>query len=154
MSEDTTERSRRVITEFGSRVAARDPDVWDDLVAADFVNHAAAPQGRDGLRATYEHLRHDLGDFSVEEHHVLADGDHVAVHLTLRGHHVASTMPLLTGVPVTGADVTWTFLHLFRIQDGRIAEHWACRDDLGLLNQLRTARAASAAPNGDAGPRG
>jgi lactoylglutathione lyase len=24
----------------------------------------------------------------------------------------------------------------FRIADGRIAERWACRDDLGLLRQL------------------
>ncbi len=27
-------------------------------------------------------------------------------------------------------------MHLFRVSDGVIAEHWACRDDLGLLVQL------------------
>ena len=136
MAQDSTEESRRVVTEFGARFAAGDPGVFDDLVAPGFVNHAAGPQGRDGWRVTFEHLRHDLGDFTLEEHQVLADGDRVAVHLTLHGRHVASTMPLLTGVPVTGAEVAWEFVHVFRVEDGRLAEHWACRDDVGLLRQL------------------
>jgi predicted ester cyclase len=136
MVDASTEDSRRVVTEFGARVAAGDQSAFDDLVANDFVNHAAAPQGRDGWRATMAHLRHDLGDYTVEEHALVADGDRVAVHLTLHGRHVASTMPLLAGVAVTGTEVSWTFLHLFRIENGRIAEHWACRDDLGLLRQL------------------
>ena len=136
MPDHSTEASRRIVTEFGRRVAAGDLSAFDDLVAQDFVNHAAGPQGRNGWRATFDHLRHDLGDFTTEEHRLLADGDEVAVHLTIRGRHVASTMPLLVGVPVTGAEVEWTFLHRFRIEDGRIAEHWACRDDVGLLRQL------------------
>ena len=32
--------------------------------------------------------------------------------------------------------MAWTFLHLFRVEDGQLAEHWACRDDVGLLHQL------------------
>ena len=67
---------------------------------------------------------------------MLADGDRVAVHMTLRGRHVASTMPLLAGVPVENTEVAWSFIHIWRVRDGRIAEHWACRDDLGLLRQL------------------
>ena len=130
------EDSRRVVAEFSERVAAGDMTAFDDLVAEDFVNHAAAPQGREGLRATYSVLRHDLGDFTTEEHQVVADGDRVVVHMTLQGRHGASTMPLLAGVPVTGAPVDWSFIHIWRVQDGRIAEHWACRDDLGLLRQL------------------
>jgi predicted ester cyclase len=130
------EESRRVVAEFGRRFAAGDLSAFDDLVAEDFVNHAAAPQGRDGLRTTYAVLRHDLGDFTAEEHQVLADGDRVVVHMTLQGRHVASTMPLLSGIPVTNAPVSWEFIHVWRVRDGRIAEHWACRDDLGLLRQL------------------
>jgi predicted ester cyclase len=130
------EDSRRIVAEFGERIAAGDLSAFDDLVAEDFVNHAASPQGRDGLRTTYGVLRHDFGDWTVEEHQVLADGDRVVVHMTLHGRHVASTMPLLSGVPVRNTEVAWTFIHIWRVQDGRIAEHWACRDDLGVLHQL------------------
>ena len=136
MPDDRTEQTRRVVTEFSERFAAGDDGLWDDLVAADFVNHAAGPQGRDGWRSTFAALRHDLGEFTVEEHHVLVDGDMAAVHSTLRGRHIASTMPLLSGVQVTGAELAWEFQHLFRVEDGKLVEHWACRDDLGLLRQL------------------
>jgi predicted SnoaL-like aldol condensation-catalyzing enzyme len=34
--------------------------------------------------------------------------------------------------------VTWTFIHIWRVVDGKIVEHWACRDDLGVLEQLRS----------------
>jgi lactoylglutathione lyase len=27
-------------------------------------------------------------------------------------------------------------MHFLRLRDGRAAEHWACRDDLGMLTQL------------------
>ena len=56
--------------------------------------------------------------------------------MALTGTHQASTMPLLAGVPVTHQPVTWTYIHIWRIADGKIAEHWACRDDVGLLRQV------------------
>jgi predicted ester cyclase len=45
-------------------------------------------------------------------------------------------MPLLAGVPVTNPPVTWTYIHIWRIADDKIAEHWACRDDVALLRQV------------------
>jgi lactoylglutathione lyase len=107
-----------------------------DLIAEDLVQHAAGPQGRDGLRQTLATLEHDLGGPTSAIHRVVADDDHVVVHLTLRGRHVASTMPLLAGLPPSGRPVTWDFIHIWRVADGLIAEHWACRDDVGLLAQV------------------
>jgi predicted ester cyclase len=40
------------------------------------------------------------------------------------------------GVQPTGKPVEWTEIHFFRIVDGRIAEHWANFDQLGILTQL------------------
>jgi len=64
-------------------------------------------------------------------------GDLVAQHLTLHGTHRESTMPLLAETTVTGRQMAWTFIHIWRVCDGLIVEHWACRDDMGLLEQLR-----------------
>jgi predicted ester cyclase len=133
---DDAERTPKdTVLAFLRRAEDGDPDAFD-LVATDFVQHAAGPQGREGFRRTAQVLDHDLGPLTGQVHHVLADGDTVVVHLTLHGRHRASTMPLLTGVPVTDRPVTWAFVHLFRVAEGRIAEHWACRDDVGLLAQL------------------
>ena len=122
---------------FQRQQAGDDIDALDDLVAEDMVNHAAGPQGREGLRAILENIDHDLGPVTAEQLHLVADGELVAQHLTLHGTHRASTMPLLAGAPASGRPIAWTFMHLWRVVDGMIVEHWACRDDMGLLEQVR-----------------
>ena len=124
-----------VVEEYFARLHRREEAAFD-LVAEDFVQHAATPQGRAGMRQVALVLDHDLGNPQIHIHHVVAAGDLVSVHLDLVGTHTASTSPLLSAVPATGKPLVWTFMHLFRVSDGMIAEHWACRDDLGLLVQL------------------
>jgi lactoylglutathione lyase len=124
------------VTQFLDRVEAGDRSAIDDLISEDLVNHASPLQGRDGWRAILTMIENDLADVHVDRHHLLGDGDLVAHHMTLHGTHVASTMPLLRGVEPAGVRVDWTFMHLWRVADGLIAEHWATRDDLGVLRQL------------------
>jgi predicted ester cyclase len=108
----------------------------EDLVAPDLVNHAAGPQGREGLALILRTIEEDLGPITVEQHHLFGEGDLVAQHLTMHGTHRGSSMPLLADVEPSGRAVAWTFIHIWRVVDGVIVEHWACRDDLGLLDQL------------------
>ncbi|WP_140742916.1 ester cyclase [Pedococcus bigeumensis] len=119
------------------RQRAGDETFLDDLVTADMVNHAAGPQGREGLRAILRTIDDDLGPVELEQHHLIGEGDLVVQHVTLHGTHRASTMPLLADSPVTGRPAAWTFIHIWRVADGMLVEHWACRDDMGLLEQLR-----------------
>jgi lactoylglutathione lyase len=128
--------AKAVIEELFRRQEVGDDQVLDDLVAEDMVNHAAGPQGREGLRQILGVIRHDLGAGHAEQHHLIAEGELVAQHLTVRGVHQASTMPLLAGTDPTGTEVSWTFIHIWRVVEGQIVEHWACRDDLGLLHQI------------------
>jgi predicted ester cyclase len=107
-----------------------------DLIADNFIQHAAGPQGREGFRQTLETLEHDLDGPTTTIHRVVAQEDLVVVQLTMHGRHVASTMPLLAGLAPTGDAVAWDFIHIWRVADGLIAEHWACRDDVGLLAQV------------------
>jgi predicted ester cyclase len=129
--------AKDVVEEMFRRQQVGDDAVLDDLVAADMVNHAAGPQGREGLKRILRTIEGDLGPVAVEQHHLIGEGDLVAQHLTVHGTHRASTMPLLADVPVSGRSTSWTFVHIWRVVDGMIVEHWACRDDMGLLEQLR-----------------
>jgi predicted ester cyclase len=137
MTEPHPRSPRTVVEELLRRQgAAEEPDL-DDLVATDMVNHAAGPQGRDGLKSILRTLQLDLGPTALEQHHLITEGDLVVQHVTLHGTHRASTMPLLADLPPTGRAVAWTFIHIWRVADGMLVEHWACRDDMGLLEQLR-----------------
>ncbi len=49
-TESPSRRPKDVVEELLRRQQAGDDSVLDDLVAADMVNHAAGPQGREGLR--------------------------------------------------------------------------------------------------------
>ena len=134
-----TERNAKdVVEELLRRREAGDESVLDELVAQDMVNHAAGPQGREGLRLVLQVIDHDLGPVTVEQHHLFGEGELVAQHLTVHGTHRASTMPLLAGTAVSGRPAAWTFVHLWRVVVGLVVEHWACRDDMALLEQLRT----------------
>ena len=127
---------KAVVEELFRRQRAGDDTFLDELVAENMVNHAAGPQGREGLRQILDNIRHDLGVGELEGHHLVAEGDLVVHHMTVRGVHRASTMPLLEGIEPSGVAVSWTFIHIWRVEGDQVVEHWACRDDLGLLHQL------------------
>jgi len=40
------------------------------------------------------------------------------------------------GIPATGKTITTTAIDIFRIADGKIAEHWLENDTLGSMQQL------------------
>jgi lactoylglutathione lyase len=129
--------ARDVAEELFRRQRSGDDTVLDDLVAIDMVNHAAGPRGRDGLKAILRTIEVDLGPTELEQHHLIGEGDLVVQHVALHGTHRASTMPLLADVPVIGRPAAWTFIDIWRVADGMLVEHWARRDDMGLLEQLR-----------------
>lgn len=133
---DQARTAREIVEELFRRGAEGDLSVIDELVAEDMVNHAAGPQGREGWKQILATIERDLGATTLEHHHFVGEGDLVAHHMTMHGRHQASTMPLLEGVAPTGAPVAWTYMHLWRVADGQIVEHWACRDDVGLLRQV------------------
>ncbi len=137
LNESPSRTARDVVEELIRRQRLGDDSVLDDLVAPDMVNHAAGPQGREGLKAILRNIEVDLGPTELEQHHLIGDGDLAVQHVTLHGTHRASTMPLLVDTPAAGQAVAWTFIHIWRVADGMLVEHWACRDDMGLVEQIR-----------------
>jgi len=131
--------AKEVVQELMRRLDEGDTSAIDELMAEDMVNHAAGPQGREGWKQIGAVIRHDLGPTSREHHQIFGEGELVAHHMTMKGVHSDSTMPLLSGLPVSGAPVSWDFIHIWRVVDGQIVEHWACRDDAGLLRQIGAA---------------
>ena len=87
------------------------------------------------LRAAFAGLHYDI-------HHAVTDGDLVVVNSTMNGRHVAPWViytedaTVDTVFPPTNKTFAMTQSHWFRIEDDRILEHWANRDDLGMARQL------------------
>jgi predicted ester cyclase len=46
------------------------------------------------------------------------------------------TATAFLGIPPTGHRVSTQHIHIYRVEDDMVAEHRACRDDIGGLRQL------------------
>jgi predicted ester cyclase len=128
---------RQTIEDAMTRViAGGETDLAERMVHPDFFNHEADPErarGPAGFAATSEWLRECFGDLSYEIHHIFVDGDLAAAHVTMRGTHEGGLPP---GVPGTHKPFAVEHVHLMRFaDDGRVLEHRAVRDDLGLMMQ-------------------
>jgi predicted ester cyclase len=130
-------------------MAAGDRAAFDSLYhpqAVDRENRVQPPASRrvgpDGFYATALWLRAAFADLHYDIHHTVATGDLVAVNSTMNGCHVADYAvyddegAVDTVFPPAGRTCATTQSHWFRFEDGRIIEHWANRDDLGMAQQL------------------
>ena len=116
------------------------------LVADDLVNHAAIPeaQGAAGMRRIFGKMLKAFPDQRVSCEDVIAEGDRVACRVSMRGTNTGPIEFVRAPLPATGKPVSSEALHLFRVAGGKIVEHWAGRDDFGMLRQLGHAPFATA----------
>jgi len=120
---------------FSEVLAVRDAARASWFLAPNFYDHDPANAnhaGRDGVveKLTALWAAFPDGRFVLEE--LVAAGDRVATRSRCFGTHRGPFGPL---VP-TGKTVEVTFMDLYRLQDGLIAEHWHNFDQFGLMQQL------------------
>jgi steroid delta-isomerase-like uncharacterized protein len=122
-----------------------------ELVAADFVDHAPMPgqaPGLEGVKRKWAMYLDAIPDFRITIEDLVAEGEKVAVRRTYEGTHTGG--PLL-GIPATGKRFQFGGISIFRLANGRIAEHWEQLDRLALMQQLGVVPAPDA-PSTPTGP--
>ena len=119
-------------------------ELADVLIAPDCIDHggesgpgeagreAGAARGPEGIKDVVRWLRGAFPDLAYEIEDAFGDGDRVAIRCTARGTHQGEFL----GRQPTGRSFAVQQIHVFRINDGQIAEHWAGRDDIGMVRQL------------------
>ena len=111
-------------------------DIADELVDEAYLSHfpvPGQPPGIAGFTYAVQMLHQSFPDLVITVEDLIAEGDKVAARLTARGTHRGA----FRGIAPTGRAVTWAGIRIFRIANGKIAEHWANWDDLSLLRQLQ-----------------
>ena len=110
-------------------------DVYDELVTDDFVDHQAIPglpAGREGFKQLNVMFKSAFPDVWVDVDNIVAEDDKVACRWTSTGTHTGE----LFGIPATNRKVSVTATVWYRVENGRLAEGWINRDDVGLMRQL------------------
>jgi steroid delta-isomerase-like uncharacterized protein len=123
-------------TAFGEAVVSGDLDAFEQIVAAEAVDHDPAPgqgPGPEGYKAMFGDLRAAFPDLHVEVEHLLATDDELAFAYTITGTHLGALM----GHPPTGRTVSYRGMQISRFDsDGKLVERWGSSDELGMLRQL------------------
>ncbi len=73
-----------------------------------------------------------LSDVRMTIEDVIAEGDRVVVRLTAQAVQSGEFM----GMPASGNPYTIPEIHVFRVSDGKVAEHWGQADLMGMMRQL------------------
>jgi predicted ester cyclase len=89
--------------------------------------------GPAAMRQTAEWLLAQFPDLHMTIEAIVAEGDTVAVRILSEGTNLG---PLNDVVPPTGKRFAARQSHWFRVEDGKLAEHWAIREDLPAMLQL------------------
>jgi predicted ester cyclase len=130
-------RNKAVVEEFDAMLNTHDLSRLDELCTPDMVNHALASGRPQGLEGTREFLASSFGRrFATdgwEQLTVIAEGDFVVQHGVRGGQWPGG--PFL-GFEAEPGEYAREVVFVFRLEDGKIAERWAIRDDLTMLRQL------------------
>ncbi len=116
--------------------ATGDDSAIRELFAPDVYDNVSRKRGLDIFDLVGGWQDANFADRRIEHHATMTDGDRVLIWYSQHGRHVGNGFPRLAGRPVDGVDVAWKQVHVFRADHGKVVEHWAVRDDLGLLEQI------------------
>jgi predicted ester cyclase len=129
------ERNKQTIREF-TRIFKNEHNVnrVDHLFDKNFVHHFRAPMpaGFGGFRQVGIMMNGAFPDVVVTEEDLIASGDRVVERSSATATHKGSMM----GETPTNKRVNWSEIHIYRLQDGKICEHWAEIAMMELLQQI------------------
>jgi len=135
-----TANNKTVVKRYVDAYNNGDMDAAADCFSEDTRNFGR-PVGREGVRRVLKHIQRTFPDTKLETLDVVAEGDWVVERGIFSGtHRGIGELPvnggLLLGVPPTGRSFRVQHVHMYRLSDGKIADHYGARDDIGMMQQL------------------
>jgi len=125
---------------FTEMIDKRSDHLLDELWSDDCVVHRPEVdvKGREAYRQAFNRAIALYSDFQTSIQNIITENDLVVCRLSHKVTHRNGQWPSRLGrhAVTAGQVITWSAIAMFRIRDGKIAEEWVCRDELGMLIQL------------------
>jgi predicted ester cyclase len=110
-------------------------ELVDELYAPEYVERTPQPgmaPTREGLKQFVTSLRTAFPDIRYTIEDSIECGDRFVHRVTAKGTMTGE----FAGMPPTGKHATWTEIHIVRVVNEHVVEHWGLTQDLGMLVQL------------------
>ena len=130
MSADSNKAAARRLIEEGLNKG--NMAVLDEVLSAKYNDHAAppgVPPTLDGFKMFFNGFRAAFPDLHYTIEREVGEGDWLVHYLTGHGTMKGD----FQGMKATGKAGTWTEFHMGRFEGGKVVEHWATVDQLGML---------------------
>jgi steroid delta-isomerase-like uncharacterized protein len=131
-----SENNKEVVRQIEEAWNSNQLDKLDALFAPAFIQHAAAitPASLDGARQTHQMSMQAMPDRKTQIEEIMAEGDKVSVRVRLTGTNTGGFSWL--GIPANGNAVDVEWISIYTLKDGKVTEHRAVMDVMGLMQQL------------------
>jgi predicted ester cyclase len=117
----------------------------DEPYAADYINRTTPPgvaPTRDGFKQWVTALRTAFPDIHYTIDDSIEAGDKIVTRVTASGTMRAD----FAGMPATNKHATWSEIHIVRVANDHVVEHWGIVDQMGMLIQLGVVSAPGRVP--------
>ena len=130
-----SEQNKAVFEKLMSALNAKDMATMESLVADDFVDNDAMPGMAPGRQGMIDMMGMFVGafpDLNVVVEHWVAEGDLVVGVMTTKGTQNGEFM----GMPASGKKFSVREMHMVRVANGKMAEHWGLSNEMSMMQQL------------------
>ncbi len=126
---------QRITIETFYQAFAGDPDLLDQVVAADWQDIPPAPgqgPGAEGVKPVIRLFKSAFPDLRIVVKEVIGVSGRLAVRAEIVGTHYGEWF----GIPPTGKSFRLPLHEFHRIENGRLTHTWHLEDWFGWLNQV------------------
>ena len=132
---DNSRKNKKIVELFYNAVFIRhELGGLDEVMRDDYIQHNPdVKQGKAGFVEFFEETFRAIPDFKYTLKKMVAEGDIVMAYSTTSGTHTGGAW---LGKKATGNKLNINVVDIFRVQDGKIAEHWDVADTFNLFKQV------------------
>ena len=130
-----SEQNKAVFQKMMNALNAKDLATLESLVDEDFVDNNAMPDmpaNKEGMINMMRMFVSAFPDLNITVNHWVAEGDLVVGVMTTEGTQTGEFM----GMPPSGKEFSISEMHMIRVANGKMVEHWGVQDNMSMMQQL------------------
>lgn len=131
---DAGTAGRALIAKYVQFKNEKNANQLSEIYADGYVeNSGRNASGMEALALNWKQQFQAIPDLKVTLEDAVVEGNKVVARMTYSGTH---TVPFFGGIPATGKPFKFGTIDIWRVQEGKLAEHWDQVDFAGLQRQL------------------
>jgi predicted ester cyclase len=124
----------RLLDSYLTAVNAHDTSKFPEIFTEAYIQHSGrSPSGLQAQIANFQRIFENWPDFQSRIEDRIFGADKIVARVSFSATHTRAVQ----GFAPTGKRVTWGAIDIWRVENGKLAEHWDIVDISGLIKQLR-----------------